>query len=411
MLPRFFEVHQELPARTEPDPLGAAAAAVRQLAESAGLRPGASVAITSGSRGIARIAEITGTVVAELDRLGMKPFIVPAMGSHGGGTAEGQTEVLASYGISEQTMNAPVRSSMEAERVGETAEGVPAHFDRISMGADAVIALNRVKPHTILRGELGSGLVKMSSIGLGKHIGAQTIHTRGLQRHVVPVAEVLLERTPLAGGIAIVENGEGQVASVEAVARGDVVQRDKELLQVARSFMPHLPIEPLDVLVVRRMGKNLSGTGIDPNVIGMHRRLGGEPDHDIDTIVVLDLTDDSHGNATGIGMADVITHRLRDKIDWHATSVNSLTSQFVRGLKLPWSVPTDQEAIELAASQFDPATVRMAVIDDTLHITRVWLSEALLDEARRTEGVTVTGEPGSLPFEGDGVLGRALGMA
>src|SRR5262249_1384672 len=174
-------------------------------------------------RGIARIAEITGNVIAELDAMGLRPFVVPAMGSHGGGTAEGQIEVLAGYGITEQTMNAPVRSSMEVETLGPTAAGVPASFDRISAGADAVIALNRVKPHTILRGELGSGLVKMISVGLGKHVGAQTLHSAGLQQYVVPVAETLLERAPLRGGIAIVENGEGHVAHVEAVEPAGLV--------------------------------------------------------------------------------------------------------------------------------------------------------------------------------------------
>ena len=405
MLPRFVEVHQALPSPAEADVPGTARAAARTLAT--GLRPGASVAITGGSRGIARIAEITGTVVAELDALGMRPFVVPAMGSHGGATAEGQAEVLAGYGITEQTMNAPVRSSMAAERVGMSVDDVPAYFDQIALGADAVFVLNRVKPHTILRGELGSGLVKMLSVGLGKHIGAQTIHLAGLQRHVVPVAETLLGRTPLRGGIAVVESGEGQVAHVEAVPVETFTTRDKELLNVARSYMPHLPIEPLDVLVVRRMGKNFSGTGIDPNVVGMYRRLGGEPDHDIATIVVLDLTEDSHGNATGVGMADLITQRLRDKIDWQATSVNCITSQFLGGMKLPFALATDREAIEMAAALYDPATVRMAVVDDTLHMGRVWLSESLIDEVRRRPELAWKGEPAPLAFSADGALAPA----
>ena len=402
MLPRFVEVHQILPAPVEPDVAGAAASAARTLA--AGLRPGASVAVTGGSRGIARIAQITGSVVAELDRLGMRPFIVPAMGSHGGGTAAGQTEVLAGYGITEAAMGAPVRASMEAERLGETADGVPAYFDRFALGADAVLALNRVKPHTILRGALGSGLVKMVSVGLGKHVGAQTLHSRGLQRHVVPVAETLIERTPLRGGIAVVENGAGEVAHIEAVAPAEIPVRDRELLARARSYMPHLPIEPLDVLVVRRMGKDISGAGIDPNVVGMHRRLGGEPDHAIETIVVLDLTAESHGNATGVGIADLITERLRDKIDWGPTSVNCLTSGFFAGLKLPYALPSDRAAIETAAAAYDPATVRMAVIDDTLHLGRLWLSENLIEQARGIPSLTLAGAPAPLPFDPDGTL-------
>lgn len=403
MLPRFFEAHQTLPAPVEADVPAAVRTAAQQLA--AGLRPGSSVAVTGGSRGIARIAEITATVVDELDRLGLKPWIVPAMGSHGGGTAEGQREVLAGYGISEATMHAPVRAGMDVQQLGRTDAGVAVHVDRLTLDADAIVVLNRVKPHTILRGALGSGLVKMLSIGLGKHVGAETLHTAGLQRHVVPVAQQLLERAPVRGGIAIVENDQGQVSQLEAVLPEQFVERDQALLVTARSLMPHLPIEPLDVLVVRRMGKNISGTGIDPNVVGMHRRLGGEPDHEIETIVVLDLTEDSHGNATGVGMADLITHRLRDAIDWQATSVNCFTSNWPQGLRLPFALPTDRDAIEAAVRLHDPATVRMAVVDDTLHMARIWLSENLLEEARAVPGLVLSDHSRPLPFRADGALG------
>jgi hypothetical protein len=401
-LPRFFEVRPELPAPRLADVPGAARDATRTLAGA--LRPEASVAVTAGSRGISRIDEITGSVVAELQRLGAKPFIVPAMGSHGGGTAEGQAEVIAGYGIDEPRMGAPVRSSMDVEQLGQSDSACPAYFDRIALGADAVIVLNRVKPHTILRGEQGSGLVKMLAIGLGKHAAAQTIHNLGLERHVTPVARALLDRTPVIGGIGIVENGRGETAHIDTVMPGEFVERDRELLQVSRRYMPHLPVEPLDVLVVRRMGKDLSGAGIDPNIIGMHRRLGGEPDHDIGTIVVLDLTDESHGNAIGVGMADLITTRLRDKIDWQQTSVNALTSGFLHGMKLPWALPTDRDALETAVSQYDPATVRMAILDDTLHLTRVWLSESLLDEARALPNLTLASGTAPLPFGSDGTL-------
>jgi len=183
-----------------------------------------------------------------------------------------------------------------------------------------------------------------------------------------------------------------------------VPARDRELLETARSYMPHIPFEPLDVLVIRRMGKSISGTGFDPNVVGMHRRLGGEADHQIETIVVLDLTEDSRGNATGIGMADLITHRLRDAIDWEATSVNCLTSGWVAGLKLPYSLPSDREAIETAVNLYDPATVRMAIIDDTLHLTRIWLSENLVDEARMQPNLALAEESRVLAFDESGTL-------
>lgn len=401
-LPRFFEVRPELPAPRVEDVPGAAQAAVQALG--AALRPGASVAVTAGSRGIGHIAAITAAIVAALQRRGARPFIMPAMGSHGGGTAAGQAEVLAGYGITEAQIGAPVRSAMEVERLGESGSGCPVHCDRIALGADAVLVVNRVKPHTILRGEQGSGLVKMLSIGLGKHAGAHTIHNLGLERHTTPVAEALLGRTPVIGGIGIVENGRGETAHIEAVTPVEFVAHDRELLQRARAYLPHLPIEPLDVLVVRRLGKDISGAGMDPNVIGMHRRLGGEPDHRIATIVALDLTDASHGNAIGVGMADLITARLRDKIDWQETSVNALTSGFIAGMKLPFALATDREAVETAVSLYDPATVRMAVIDDTLHLTRVWLSESLRDEARALPHLVPASDPTPLPFSPDGTL-------
>lgn len=404
-LPRFIEARIDIPAPRLEDVPGTARQAARRLVQERGLRAGAAVVVTAGSRGIHRIGEITGVVVDELGQMGMRPLIVPAMGSHGGGTAEGQMELAAEYGVSQAAVGAPVRSSMEVERLGDADSGCPVHFDRIALAADGVIVLNRIKPHTILRGEQGSGIVKMLSIGLGKHVGAQTIHNAGLEQHVTPVARALLGRTPVIGGIALVENGLGETASIDAVTPDAYIERDRELLRTARGYMPHLPVLPLDVLVVRRMGKNLSGTGMDPNVIGMHRRLGGEPDVDISTIVALDLTDESHGNAIGVGMADLITHRLRDKIDWKPTSVNALTSGFLGGMKLPFALPTERDALETAVSPFDPATVRMAIIDDTLHLTRIWLSESLRDEAVQDAAIHMAGTPRDLVFTGDGALG------
>lgn len=403
-LPRMFEVRPRIPTPRLDDPVAAARAAVDALGER--IRPGASVAITAGSRGITNLDAITAAVVGQLARRGARPFIVPAMGSHGGGTAEGQVEVLAEYGITESAMGAPIRSAMDTDTLGRSESGCPAHFDRIALAANAVIVLNRVKPHSILRGEQGSGLVKMLSVGLGKHAGAQTIHNLGLEQHVTPVARALLERAPVAGGIALVENGRGETAHVELVTPAEFVERDRELLRTSRSYMPALPVEPLDVLVVRRMGKNLSGAGMDPNIIGMHRRLGGTPDREIGTIVTLDLTDESHGNAIGVGMADLITTRLRDKIDWTPTSVNALTSGFLAGIKLPWALPSDRAAIEGAVGQYDPATVRMALVDDTLHLERVWLSEALIDEVRARPNLDIDETVWELPFDASGTLGR-----
>jgi hypothetical protein len=400
-LPRFFPVRQRVPT-------DAIADLDRVLAEQFArldgrVRPGMRVAITVGSRGLARMREIVAGAVADLRRRGAEPFIVPAMGSHGGATAEGQREVLASYGVTEESVGCPIRSSMETVQVGTTPGGCPVYCDALAFASDGILLFNRVKPHTILRGDLGSGLMKMAAIGLGKHAGAAAIHQHDLQKEVIPAARIALANEPILAGLALVENGLGQPARLELLLPDEIEEGDKRLLRLARGYLPQLPIEPLDALIVRRIGKNISGTGVDPNVVGMHRRLGGEPDRQVRYLGALDLTDESHGNATGVGMLDAITLRLREKIDPEATAMNCITSGWLAGARLPISVTSDRALIELFVGLLDHPP-RITIADDTAHLERLLLSEPLLDEARRHERLTILGEPAPLEFSPDGTL-------
>jgi hypothetical protein len=341
------------------------------------------VAITAGSRGIAHIDAIIAAVVREVRRLGAAPFVVAAMGSHGGATSAGQRAVLSSYGITEERVGCPIVCDMETVCLGSTAEGVAAYIDRAAYEADAIIVVNRVKPHSILTGDLGSGLLKMAGIGLGKAVGADSIHLLGVERHLLPVARLVLQQAPIALGLAIVENARDETWKVECVLPAEMEAADRRLLGEARRLLPTIPFDPIDVLIVDMMGKNFSGTGLDPNVIGMHRRIGGPPQRDIRRIVVLDLSPESHGNAHGVGMADIITARLRDRIDWNATYTNGLTADFLGGGKLPLTCATPREAILLALKPFPAEQARVVWIQNTAHLEDMWVSSALLAELER----------------------------
>src|SRR5579883_2088761 len=398
-LPRFFPVAQSVPDDKLDDIAAVLASEFTKL--DGRVRPGMSVAITVGSRGLSRMAEIVALAVSELRKRGAEPFVIPAMGSHGGATAEGQREVLEGYGVTEASAGCPIRSSMETVQVGTTPNGCPVHCDALAYNADGILVFNRVKPHTILRGELGSGLMKMVGIGLGKHAGAAAIHLLDVEKELIPAARLALQHDPVLAGLALVENGLGQAAKVEVVLPEQIEGADKRLLTLARSYLPQLPIEPLDALVVRQMGKNISGTGVDPNVVGMHRRLGGEPDHAIRYVAALDLTEESHGNATGIGMLDLITERLRGKVDWEATAMNCITSGFLGGAKQPLTQRSDRDVFELLVSLLD-GPARMTLAQDTAHLTTLLLSEALLDEAAAHPRLEITGEAAPLSYDDAG---------
>lgn len=405
-LPNVLRVRQRFDRTRLGDVCGAVAAGLRALGLVDRLRGGARVAITAGSRGINHLVTMTRTAADVVKSLGGRPFIVPAMGSHGGATDEGQRTLLDDLGISEASMGCPVVSSMEVEEIGKTAGGVPVVLDRHALHADGIIVINRVKPHTAFRGEVESGLCKMLAVGLGKHKGAQQMHAAGLGPVLVEAARLILARAPVLAGIAVLENSLDETAEVHVVPPDRFEETDRALLRRAWDVLPRIPFDPLDVLVVDEMGKNISGTGMDVNVIGIGPRVGGKMEMGrpaVATIVVLGLTAETHGNANGIGLADLTTRRLVDSIDTKATYTNVLTTRLWSAGRLPVILETDRQAIETAMGETPPDRVRLVRIKNTLHLEELEISPALLIEAKQA-GLTVIREAQPLGFDEAGRL-------
>ena len=414
-LPRWAPVRQFLDATEIGDVKTAVAAEFGRRGAGERILAGQRVAITAGSRGIDRIDEVVRAVVNEVRARGAEPFIVPAMGSHGGATAEGQQELIAHYGITEETMGCPIRSSMETVHLGFVEDDVPVWIDRNAYEADAVIPVVRVKPHTDFRGPVESGLMKMIAIGLGKQKGAEYFHSQGMGEfhHLIPaVAKFTLSRVSIPFGVAVIENGYGNLAQAEAVPRERIWEREQELLRIARERMGRLPGERIDVLIVDRIGKDISGDGADPNVI--NRDVAGTlpPSEEpvkprIQRMIVRDLTDDTEGNATGIGMADIALRRAVDRMDPLPTYMNMITAKAPQGARIPLTVDTDRQAIHIALAcclKTQQETARIARIQDTKHLEHFWASEALLPELLESGRVEVMGDPRPIAFDRNGML-------
>jgi len=368
------------------------------------VRPGERVAVTAGSRGIRDVATVVRSAVDWLRAAGAEPFIVPAMGSHGGGTAAGQRSVLADLGVTEQAMGVPVIATMETMVAGTLDDGIPVHHDAVADAADHVLLVNRVKPHTDFHGPVESGLAKILAIGLGNHRGAQTLHAGGvaaLPAAITAAARLLVGRGRVLGGLGIVENAHEHTAAVQLVEADDIAgPGESALLERARGLLGRLPFEELDVLVVDETGKDKSGTGMDTNILG-RCWVPGVPEFGsprIRAVTVHRLTAASHGNAAGLGLADVVPWELVRQVDLRATYLNSLTSGTggLRRSRLPM-VLEDDEAVVLAAAAMsgvrDPARLRLARIRDTLSPDRLLVTSALLDEVRSHPELEVVGEP------------------
>jgi hypothetical protein len=403
--PRLYEIEQEFDRRKLEDPAGTLRALLGESAGAGRIRPGMKVAITAGSRGVDNLPLLTTTLIEEVRSRGGEPFIVPAMGSHAGATAEGQSEMLRGLGITEESMGAPIVSSMEAVEVGRTPGGAPVYCDKNAFHSDMIVVINRVKVHTAIKGPNESGIVKMIAVGLGKQKGAESMHDHGLAETVPDAARVLLDKAPIGFGVALVENGLDRTAKIAVVEPDNFIVEEQELLKEAKALLPRIPFDSLDVLIVEEMGKNISGTGMDSNIIGLNRReLPGRWTPDVDRLVVLDLTEESHGNACGIGMADITTRRLVDKIDFDAVYANVLTSGFLRGGFIPVTLHCDREAITAALRPFGVDAVRMARIKDTLHLQSMAVSEALLSEVEAMDRVRVVRELPPLTYSAEGNL-------
>ena len=395
-LPHFRRMRQEFTRTRVLDVSGAVYQAIDNLPNIATRCRGKRIAITAGSRGISQIEEILAATVRRLKEYGAFPFIVPAMGSHGGATASGQVAMLANLGITETNLGAPILSSMEVVEIGRLANGMPVYIDKIAAGADGIVIANRVKPHTDFVGDLESGLAKIAVLGLGKEKGAAMVHSYGVDglKDLMPLAARLItQKAPVLFGLASVENAYHEVARISAMLpEGIGGPEEKDLLRLAYSHMPSFPFKEIDVLIVEEMGKNISGVGMDPKVIG-RVRVHGVPNPircEIRAITVLNLTSEAHGNASGIGLADVTTRRLVEQIDFEALYINCATAGMcgIQRSFIPMVAPDDRAAIVTAmrvCGQPDPLQARIVRIKNTLSLGEIDISAALVQELETTQ--------------------------
>ena len=382
------------------------------------IKPGARIALTAGSRGIAHIDQILRYLVQAVKQKGGCPLLIPSMGSHGGGTAEGQVEVLKSLGVTEESTGAPVVSSMDVAEIGKSCFGFPVMVAKAAAEADGVIVVNRIKPHTEFEGPIESGLMKMMAIGMGKHRGCFEVHKQAVQygyRDVIPeIGGVILSKLPVLFGLGIVENLYDETAVIRAVLPSRFVEEEKELLSLAKKLMARLPFEKMDVLIVDQMGKNISGTGIDTNVIGRIMFIGErEPEKPkIIRIVVLDLTEASHGNAVGIGLTDYTTQRLVKKLDLAAIATNAITAMTPEKGRIPIALPTDQAAVDAALDtigSIPPQEARIVHVKSTLELGELEVSKAFLPEMKGRKDLQVRKQLGPLSFDATGTISPVKG--
>jgi hypothetical protein len=413
VLPRLYRVTQKFAKQK----IGALDAAIRdgieKLFANRTLPKGSRIGVTAGSRGISNIVEILRHTIRHVQERGFLPVLVAAMGSHGGGTAEGQTEVLTSLGITPQTMGVPVLTGSETVEVGRTADGLSAYLVRHAFELDGIVVVNRVKPHTGLIGPIQSGLTKSCVVGLGGPSGAQQFHSLGvteLPKTLRDIGTVLLQNTRILGGLAIVENSYEQTAHITALRADRFLEEEPEILALASRLMPRLPVDELDMLIVEEMGKNYSGTGVDTNIIG-RLRIHGIPEPSrpaIKRIVVLDLSEESHGNANGAGCVDFITDKLFAKIDTTATYLNCMTTTFVQRGFIPLHFPSEKQTIEMAVASLGlcvPERLRLMIVPNTLHLEKLLVSEPLVKELEKQANLEI--DPAPLPFAFDSELRMA----
>jgi hypothetical protein len=413
-IPVMHRARQRFDGPVLEDIEGETRAQVRRFAET--IKPGARIAITAGSRGIANIARIIKSVGDEVRALGGDPFVMPAMGSHGKATAEGQIEMLGELGITEQSTTMPIISDMAVRQVGVVDEcGMPVYVAETALAADGVIVVNRVKPHTDFNGPIESGLAKICTIGIGKQKGAQAVHSYGvpgLAKWMPLAAKVVVKHANVLFGVAIVENAYDQTAFVEAVKAADIAdEKERELQARSKSLMASLPFDELDVLVIDEMGKQVSGAGMDSNVIGRMLVHGSDEfaRPRVSTIAVLDLTDGSHGNAAGLGLADFTTQRLINKVDFAAYYINCLTAG-IGGLQrgqVPIVMQTDRDAVKAAIQTCgEPRSnvVGVVHIKNTLQIGEIEISASLVDKARELPHLDVDPDGHELTFDASGQI-------
>jgi len=411
-LPLVARVRQAIPQPVVADIAGTVRTRILESRIQERVPAAGRIAVGVGSRGITTIARIARATVDTLKELGYRPFIVGAMGSHGGATAEGQRELLAGYGVTEEGMGVEIRTDMDVEVVGTSPIGLPIYFDRNAHGADGIVIVNRVKPHTDFHATYESGIVKMMVIGFGKRKGAEQIHRLGLGglKEVLPaVGAHLVKNTKFALGLAILENADDVPAEIVALEPEALFDEEPKLLARARALMGRLPFDQLDVLIVGELGKNYSGAGMDPNVIG---RLMVETQNDFDRpvitrLAVLDASEETHGNIVGVGFADLATERLVEKMDPEPFRINTITSRCLERARIPITLPTDRDVVEVCLDtcwRLKASEARMVLIPNTLEVNTLWVTEPLAAEVNAHPHLTLETDFLPLPFSADGWL-------
>jgi hypothetical protein len=403
-IPKMVKIRQNFIAPEIRDVLSAVHLAIEEADVLSQISPGEEVAIAVGSRGVADLPIIVREVVRIVKSAGAHPFIVPAMGSHGGATAEGQVEVLEQLGITEESVEVDIRSSMDVVELGRLPNNLPIYMDKIASESDKIIVINRIKAHTSFSGPVESGLMKMITIGLGKQKGADAAHSYGLKymaEHVPAMAKVVLSKAPIIFGLAVIENAYDRPARIVAVSAEKLEEREPHLLVEAKSLMPRLLLNPIDVLIVDEIGKHISGLGMDPNITGRFSTPYASGGAQVSRIVVLGLAEKTHGNAYGIGLADVTTQKLFDEIIWEKGYMNALTSTVPVGVKVPMFLPTEKLAVQAAiktCNAHDLNQVRIVRVMNTLELNEIWISESMLFEALERDDIDVLSKPTSVHF-------------
>ena len=409
-IPKMAKVRQNFPRPLVENP----AARVRELYFQQKIRkmvkPGMSVAVTCGSRKIANLKEIIREICVCTKELGAHPFIIPAMGSHGGATAEGQREIIEGYGVTEEYCQAPIKSSMEVVKIGYTQEGQEVYIDKNAAGADGIIVVGRIKPHTDFRGPYESGVMKMMVIGLGKQHGAEVFHRSGPKHmaHKIPLfGKAIIEHAPILFGFAIIENAYDETAQIEVMPREEIEGKEPPLLEEAKRLMAKSYIEDVDLLIVDQVGKDISGDGMDPNITGRFCNPYVSGGMNAKKMAVLDISEDSHGQMVGIGYGDTTTRRAFEKCDLEASYPNALTSTTFSPFRIPLILKNDREAIGAClkyCGDNDKERPRVIRIKDTLHMGEIWVSEALIPEVEKHPYMEVMTELMELPFDEKGNL-------
>ena len=411
-LPKMVKVRQKLNNEALEDIPGEIRKQISQEKIAAAIKPGMSVAVTCGSRGIANIALIIRETVTLLKEMGAKPFVFPAMGSHGGGSAEGQRAMIEGFGVTEEYIGCPIKATMEVVRIASLDDGRPVYIDKYASEADGIIIVGRVKAHTAFRGTYESGMLKMLAIGVAKHQGAEACHSQGFRKmaeNVPAYGNAILNNASILFGLAIIENAHDDTNRIIALTKDEIPEAEPVLLDEAKAKMAKIFFEEIDIMIVDELGKNHSGDGMDPNITGSYSTAFATGPPNVDQYVVLDLSEETHGNSLGVGMAHYTTKKVFDHADFDTAYPNALTARVVLGVRMPMVLNTEKLAIQAAvyvATGNGAENPRVLRIKNSSHVDEIWISEAMVEEARRNPDVEIIGDPAPFDFDTDGKLKR-----